>query len=286
MTILENILTYHIYTGKNFTLTTEHLLEFIVILILGILISKYIRMVVGRKIAKALKVSKHQKLILQKIVYYICIVVTVFIALSVLDIPLSTLTFLAGGIGIGIGLGMQNYFNNVWSGIILLVEKPFKVGDVVEVRGIIGRIWDIKFRSFQIHTEENIDIIMPNSIVLDESITNWTKDDQNILSSVKIGIGYGSDIDFATQIMIQAAKSVSGVLTEDQPPFVLFREHGNSSLNFEVFFKVKITNKLERWQFESQVNYALNTYLRRNNIEIPFPQMDLFIKPNSASLQK
>lgn len=279
--LINDILNYQIYSGKTFTLTAGHLVEFLVLLIVGILISKLLKHLIGKRIAKSLKVSRHQAITIQKVIYYICIVVSIYIALSALDIPLSTITFLVGGIGIGVGLGLQHYFNNVWSGIVLLIEKPFKMGDVVEVKGIIGRIWDINFRSFRIHTEENIDIIMPNSVVLEEGLINWTKDDQKVLSSVRIGIGYESDIDFATQIMIGAASGVPGVIA-DPSPFVLFREHGNSSLIFEVFFNVKITNKLERWQFESQVNYALNRALRKNNIEIPFPKLDIAIKPTSV----
>jgi len=279
--MFEEIWKYQIYSAKTFSLTTGHIISAVVILIIGIIVAKIIKHIIEKRINRhAPNISKHDSVFIQKIVYFVIVIIFLYIALSILDIPLSTVKFLAGGIGIGIGLGLKDYINNFWSGFIIMVEKPFKLGDVVEISDNIGRIWDINFRSTTVHTEENMDIIIPNSVALDESIINWTKKDNMILSSVKIGIGYNSELEHAKDVMIKAAASVEGVL--DTPtPFVLFKEHGSSSLIFELFFSINVINKMERWEYESKVNFALNKILRENNIEIPYPYRNLSFDNNS-----
>ena len=178
---------------------------------------------------------------------------------------------------IGVGFGARELFSNLISGIILMVERPVKIDDVVEVENEIGRVLNIGLRSFRIHTENNIDVLMPNSVVLNEKLVNWTKDDHMILTKVSIGIAYESDIHKSTELMIQAVSKVDGVLKEPAP-FVLFKEHGDSTLNFDVYFAVNVMNKMERWVFESQANYSLNDTLRAAGVDIAFPQLDVHLK--------
>lgn len=283
--MLEEIWDFKLYSATTFTLTAGHIFEAIFILILGIIIARIIKIYIGKRITKySRRISKHHNLLIQKITYYILVIIVVYISLSMLNIPLTTVKFLAGGIGIGIGLGLKSYINNFWSGLVIIFEKPFKVGDVVEIKGTVGRIWDINFRSITIHTEENLDIIIPNSVVLDESIVNWTKDDKVILSNVKIGIGYDSDPIAAAEIIKESVSKVNGILSKPMQPFILFKEHGNSALIFEVFFSIRVTNKLERWEYESDVNFAINKALRDNNIKIPYPQLDLHFERKEVKL--
>ena len=150
------------------------------------------------------------------------------------------------------------------------------------MKGQIGRIFDIGIRSVQIHTEENMDVMLPNSVVLNETLVNWTKKDRVILTDVSIGIAYESDVDLATKIMCEAAAEIEGVL-DTPPPFVLFKEHGGSTLNFDVYISVSVENKMECWQYQSKLNYALNRALRSKGIEIAFPQLDVhLLRPTLA----
>ena len=188
--MFNEVWNFQLYSAKTFTLTAGHVFEAIIILLIGIIVSKIINRILSKKIYKFVPaISKHDHVLITKTIYILLIIISLYFAVSMLGIPLTTVKFLAGGIGIGIGLGLQSYITNLWSGLVIMVEKPFKMGDVVEINNQIGRIWDISFRSITIHTEENIDIIIPNSVALNENITNWTKKDNTILSSVYKGIG-------------------------------------------------------------------------------------------------
>ena len=119
-------------------------------------------------------------------------------------------------------------------------------------------------------------------MVLNEKLVNWTKDNHMVLTKVSIGIAYESDIKDATELMIRAATNVQGVLKEPAP-FVLFKEHGASTLNFDVYFAVNVINKMERWTYESQVNYSLNDTLRAAGVVIAFPQLDVHLKEGARN---
>jgi small-conductance mechanosensitive channel len=206
----------------------------------------------------------------------------VFLALYIVHIPLTTFTFLGGALAVGVGFGAQNILNNFISGFIIMSEKPVKVGDVVEVEGEVGTIEDIGARCTRILTGANIHKLIPNSMLLEKTVTNWTHANDNIRIPVPIGIAYESDTKQAADVMLTAVKQCPGVLSKPEP-FVLFRSHGASTLNFEVYFWAKVANETERMQYESKVNFLLNENLRNANIEIAFPQLDVHLGVSDSS---
>jgi potassium-dependent mechanosensitive channel len=266
--------TFSIYSTKSFSLTAGHLITGILVLVVGIIVSSLIKKLIDKKLSNLALTNETEVVVIKKIAYYTSLIIFIYFALSILDIPLSTLSFLVGGIGIGLGFGLKGYISNFISGLVIIIERPFKIQDVVDIKGNIGRIVDISLRSTRIHTEENIDIILPNNVVLESAIENWTKDDNTVLTFIPIQLDYDVDIEKATKLMKTAASNVKGILKKPEP-FVLFNEHGAYSLNFKVYFAVKIKNKLERWTYESEVNYSLNKILRENNISIAYPTTNI-----------
>ena len=246
------------------------------VLIIGVPLARLMKHHVRKRLQANTQMDASSVLAVQRFTHIFTLVVAVYIAIAVLRIPLTVFHFAVGGLMIGVGFGAKELFGNLIGGVILMAERPVKVGDVVEVKGQIGRIFDIGIRSVQIHTEENMDVMLPNSVVLGETLVNWTKNDRVILTEVTIGIAYESDIDAATAVMIEAAGTIEGVL-DQPPPFVLFKEHGGSTLNFQVFISVRVLNKMECWQYQSKLNYALNRALRAAGIEIAFPQLDVHV---------
>ena len=262
--------------------TVGHCIMALIIMFVGFRVARHIQGRLRKGLEKKRNLDSSGKLALERITFAIMITIILYTTLAILRIPLTVFHFAVGGLMIGVGFGARELFSNLISGIILMVERPVKIDDVVEVENEIGRVFNIGLRSFQIHTENNIDIMLPNSVVLNEKLVNWTKNDHMVLTKVSIGIAYASDIKEATELMIQAVTKIDGVLKEPAP-FVLFKEHGDSTLNFDVYFAVNVINKMERWVFESQANYRLNDTLRAAGVDIAFPQLDLHVKDGAIS---
>lgn len=271
------IWSYTLWEVGNQGVTVGHCIMALIFMILGFRVARYLLGRLREWLEKKQGLDSSGKLALERIASALMISVVLYIVLGILKIPLAVFHFAIGGLMVGVGFGAQELFSNLISGIILMMERPVKIGDVVEVENEIGRVFNIGLRSFQIHTENNIDIMLPNSVVLNEKLVNWTKNDRMVLTKVSIGIAYESDIHKSTELMVQAVANVNGVLKQPAP-FVLFKEHGNSTLNFDVYFAVHIKNKMELWVFESNANYSLNDTLRAAGVDIAFPQLDVHLK--------
>ncbi|MGR9000326.1 MAG: mechanosensitive ion channel family protein [Gammaproteobacteria bacterium] len=270
---------YALWNVDKEGVTIGHCIMALIIMILGFCVARHIQERFRKWLNQKRNLDSSGKLALEKITFALMITVILYTTLAILRIPLTIFHFAVGGLMIGVGFGAREFFSNLISGIILMVERPVKIDDVVEVENEIGRVFNIGLRSFQIHTENNIDILLPNSMVLNQKLVNWTKNDHMVLTKVSIGIAYESDIHKSTELMIQAVAKLNGVLKEPAP-FVLFKEHGDSTLNFDVYFAVNIHNKMERWVFESNANYSLNDTLRAAGVDIAFPQLDVHLKEN------
>ncbi len=207
---------------------------------------------------------------------YIILGLGLLIALELMGIDLSTLAIVAGGLSIGIGFGLQNVANNFVSGLIILVERPIKVGDRIEVGGTHGRVVRISARSTMVRTNDNIDIIVPNSELVSGRVTNWSQKDRRVRFRVPVGVAYGTDVELAMRLMQDAARDVDGVL-ETPAPAARFMAFGDSSLNLEL--RVWTSRRLHRrGLLVSQLNLAIYRMFLQHEIKIPFPQRDLHIK--------
>ena len=287
--MLNQLWNYQLYTSEPFVLTISQIIKAIIVFGAGFFLSGYISRIVEAKVAKY-KTNEfdHRSILFKKLSYWTFLSIFLYISLSILDIPLSIIKFLIGGLGIGLGFGLKDYINNIFSGIIIMVERPFKIGDVVNIKENIGRIADINFRSIRIYTEDKLDIIIPNSVALNECIINWTRTENVIYTELPISVDYESDIERATQVMKEACLNAEGVL-HDPPPIILFKTHGPFSLNFSVMCAIEVQNKLERWEKESSINYSINKYLRNNNIKIAYPRSDIYFdssKPLTINMNK
>ena len=270
---------YDLWKVENQDVTVGHCIMGLIFMVLGFTVTRYALRRFRKWLQDKRGLDPSGKLALERIVSVLMVSAVLYITMAIMRIPLAVFHFAVGGLMIGVGFGARELFSNLISGIILMMERPVKIGDVVEVQNELGRVFNIGLRSFHIHTEDNIDIMLPNSVVLNEKLVNWTKNDHMVLTKVSIGIAYESDIHKSTELMIQAVANVNGVLKKPAP-FVLFKEHGDSTLNFDIYFAVKINNKLERWVYESNANYSLNDTLRAAGVDIAFPQLDVHLKEN------
>lgn len=213
---------------------------------------------------------------------YLVFVLGMIIGLQSVGINLSSLAFLTGIIGVGVGFGMQNIVSNFVSGLILLVERPVKVGDRVEVGNLAGDIVRIAARSTWVRTNDNVVIIVPNSEFISSRVTNWTANDRRVRISIPLGTSYASDPAVVRQILLRVAAAQPDIL-DDPAPDVIFQGFGDSSLNFEL--RVWTEDSLRTPQvLKSNLYYAIFAAFTENDIEIPFPQRDIHVRSIAAAI--
>lgn len=214
-----------------------------------------------------------------RVFHYTLMVIAVIISLTTVGIDLSALTIFAGVLGVGIGFGMQNIANNFISGLIILFERPIKVGDRVIINDIIGDVEQIKMRATIIRTLDNERIIMPNSYFIEEQVVNHSYGDNRLRLVVPIGVAYGSDVELVRELLHQVAKDEkedSMYVLEKPEPFVNFIGFGDSSLDFQLF--VWISSPKAAVVTKSNLNFRINKVLADHHVEIPFPQRDLHVR--------
>lgn len=192
------------------------------------------------------------------------------------NVDLSALGILAGAIGVGIGFGLQNITNNFISGLIILVERPIKVGDRIEVDDVNGDVIKISARSTMVLTNDNISIILPNSRFIDNPVINWSHNDRNIRFNIPVGVSYKEDPKKIKRILMEVVRNNTGVLKYPEPD-VLFDQYNDSSIDFNLrIWTSEYINKPK--VLKSQLYYAIFAKFREEQVEIPFPQRDLHIR--------
>jgi len=256
-------------------ITISHLVVAMVAILLSLTASKIIRSTLRRRVFTKFEVDEGLEYALLRFVHYTILIVGVYIGLKTVNIPLGAIIGLFAVIGVGIGFGLQNLASNFVSGVILLLERPVKIGDRLELADVWGDVKRINLRTTVIETPDNIAIIIPNSKLLENEVINYSYGDPKIRLRIPVGIAYGSDVDKATRVMLDAARDNDHIL-KTPPPKTWFREFGDSSLNFMLL--CWIPNAAAKFDVISEVNHAIDRGFRESGIEIPFPQRDLHLR--------
>lgn len=197
------------------------------------------------------------------------------LAMSVLGVNLTSLTVIAGGLSVGIGFGMQTIFNNFVSGLILLFGRSIQQEDIIQVGELWSTVKKINIRTTVVETFENATIIIPNSDLISNQVTNWTKDNPTLRRDLAIGVAYGSDTELVKKTLLEIANAHPHVL-KTPSAWVLFNDFGASSLDF--ILRVWIDDIDYSLRTISELRFEIDKEFRKHNIEIAFPQMDLHIR--------
>lgn len=216
------------------------------------------------------------------IVRYVIIAIGFVVILQTVGIDLSTVTVLAGALGIGVGFGLQSITNNLVSGLILLFERPIKIGDRIEVGQVTGDVVDISVRATTVITNDNIAIIIPNSEFIGSKVTNWSYTTRDVRFNFPVRVSYREDPEAVRKLLLEVAGSHPGVLKERKSD-VLFQEFGDSAL--QLILRVWTRNYTDRpGVLRSELNYAISRKFREHGIEVPYPQRDIHIKDGSLTV--
>ncbi len=277
---VQSVLDYSVTVG-GVTITTSGVIAAVVALVVTWVISLLVGRAIKRYGERRQGVSAASLYTVSRIAHYVLLLIGLLVALQLLDIPVSKFAVLAGALGVGLGFGLKEIFSNFISGLILLFDKSLKVGDFVELEsGVHGEVQDIKIRATTIVTNDNIDILVPNSEFVSGRVVNWTHREVSRRLHVPFGVAYGTDKETVKRAALEAACEVPFTLSQDGPrkPQVWLTGFGDSSLNYELVVWLTADATKRPGSVLAAYNWALHSALAKYKLEIPFPQRDINVR--------
>jgi len=271
---LREILNFTFNLSNNIKISIKGILVLIVVFFITSFLLKGIKKITNKKLDEENKDKFNAVFSFLK--YFIYIVVTI-IALDSLGIKISVLLAGSAALLVGLGLGLQTLFQDIISGIFMLLDKTVHLKDIIEVDDKIGKVFEINLRTTRALTIDDKVVIIPNHIFLTNNLYNWTQNGRLIIESLHVGVAYGSDVEKVRDLLIEVAKENNKV-AKSKKPSVLFNNFGDSSLEFVLRFSTNQSFILPI--IKSELRFAIDKKFRENNIQIPFPQRDIHIIEN------
>jgi len=269
------IIEYPIFYTNQRPVTVTSVVIGIIILLIFVVLSRGLRKVIKTKLFPKYTLDEGIQLAILKVVHYLLVGLGTIVAVQSIGLNLTSLAVVFGLLSVGIGFGLQNVVSNFVSGLIILFERPIKIGDRITIGDVLGDVVNISLRATLICTIDNISIIVPNSEFITSRVINWSHRDPKVRIHIPVGVAYGSDIPLVISSLLEVGNNHDEVL-KDPPPKVWFNEFGNSSLNFELL--VWIAHPRRRPDVISELNRGIDDIFRENKIQIPFPQRDLHVR--------
>jgi len=268
---INELLNYEFSFGESVHISVKAILVVIIALLIASYIIKLLRRLITRKLPPEDKVKFISLFSYIKWFLYVTILLMTF---HNMGINVTAIFAASAALLVGIGLALQTFFQDIISGIFILVDQSVHVGDIIELDGKVGRVEDIKLRTTRAVTIDNKVLIIPNHLYLTNSLYNWTENGTETRENVMVGVAYGSDVQLVKKILLEAASSHSSVLSKPEP-LVLFTNFGDSSLDFKLIFT--LNNSFEAGIPKSDIRFEIDKQFREHNISIPFPQRDIHI---------
>lgn len=270
-------LNQHFDFSKDISISVKDVLVIITVIFITTLILRFVLRIITRKLPEDDK-GKFNVVFgyFQWLVYLLILLMT----LHAVGVDVTAVFAASAALMIGIGLALQTLFQDIISGVFILIDQSVHVGDIIELDGKVGRVEEIKLRTTRAVTVDNKVLIIPNHLYLENSLYNWTQNGAATRESVEVGVAYGSDVQLVKKLLIQAAQSHPEVL--DYPEVgVQFTNFGESSLDFKLVFT--LGDSFNARLPKSDIRFEIDRLFRENNIIIPFPQRDIHIIENKKS---
>jgi small-conductance mechanosensitive channel len=207
-----------------------------------------------------------------KYVKYLIYVGVILLTMSSAGIDITLLITASAALFVGIGLALQELFQDIIGGILIVVDKSLSVGDIVEVDDRIGKILEIRLRTTLAQTRDEKVMVIPNHKFMMETVFNYTQNHRITREAVRVGVAYGSDVELVTRLLLEAVGEEEGVLKQREP-FVMFDDFGDSALLFSVHFF--IDDAFMELRLKSRIRYRIDALFREHGVRIPFPQRDV-----------
>jgi len=275
--IADKVWSFELFPAGTSSITTGKIALAAAGLALALLLSGWISRTTTRTATKNFRIAEDQRTLLERSIFIPVAALFILTVLNWLNIPLTVFAFLGGALAIGIGFGAQNLMNNFISGIILLLERQIKVGDIIEVAGSTGKVTHLGSRCSRIRKFDGVELLVPNSAFLEKEVTNWTLADPQHRYDFTVGAAYGSPVEKVMDLLSSAVDRQPEIL-RDPPAGVFFESFGDSSLVFRIYYWLELNAEMDPRKVGSELRCRIERDLRAAGIEIPFPQRDLHIR--------
>ena len=241
----------------------------------GYFIAKTLARLVRARLGRRFSVEIARAAFLEKVIFYFLLVLVVLATLNWLRIPLTAFAFLGGAIAIGVGFGAQTLMNNFISGLILLAEQRIKVGDLIDVDGHLGRVINLGTRCSRVRKFDGVDVLVPNSYLLEKNVVNWTLSDSHHRYDFIVGVAYGTPTELVMSTLTSAVEAQPDVLKEPAAA-VAFEAFGDNALTFHIYFWLDI-GRSDALKVGTEIRLRIDRLCREAGIEMAYPQRDIHL---------
>jgi|GEM_PF-41216 len=271
METITDFLNYTFVYNDKVSVTVSTLLIVLVSLVITSIVLKLARKLFTRKLPEN---DKRKFISVFSYLRWLVYIIIFFVTIHSSGVNVTAVFAASAALLIGVGLALQTLFQDIISGIFILVDQSVHVGDIIELEGKVGRVVEIKLRTTRAVTIDNKVMVIPNHLYLTNTLYNWTENGIETRESVSVGVAYGSDVQLVS-ILLLAAADENELVLEHPKPIVLFTDFADSSLNFKLAFT--LSNSFDVRFVQSDLRFAIDKKFRENNISIPFPQRDVHV---------
>ena len=277
--VIAQVFQFTLFEINQTPVTLASILMFILFISLFFVGSRLLNRVLSRNILPRFQLEENTRFLMLRITHYLIMITGLVVSFQFVGIDLSGLAVIFGLLSVGIGFGLQNVTANFVAGLILLFERPIRIGDRVTVGNTEGDVRAINFRSTTIQSLNNITIIVPNSEFIANQVINWSHGDPKIRLDIEVGVSYNSDLDLVLKALIEVAEEHKKILKKPEPD-VLLQSFGDSAWN--MILRVWIAHPRKHHKIRSEIHCEIVKKFRQYKIEIPFPQRDLHLRSGNA----
>lgn len=268
---IQEILNYKLIDTESVDIRVRTIVVLLFVLAFTAVLLRFIRQIATRKLPLE---DKNKFISFFQFIRYVVFAIVIIYTLHSTGVNMTPLLTASAALLVGLGFALQQLFQDVISGLLMIIDQSLHVGDIVEVDGKVGKVIEIKLRTTRIVTRNNRIMVIPNHKFMLETLFNWTQNDFTNREQVNVGVAYGSDVQLVKKILLECASESPDVLKEPAP-VALFEDFADSSLNFSLYFYVD--NGMNSPGIQSDLRFRIDAAFRANNISIPFPQRDVHI---------
>ena len=272
---IKNVMDFQLFELHQTPVTISSIFMFFIMMALFLILSKALNRLLLKRLFSRLNIDAALSFAMRRLSHYVVMIIGAVVSFQFIGIDLSGLAVIFGLLSVGIGFGLQNVTSNFVAGLILLFERPIKMGDRVMVGDTEGDVIGINIRSTTIRSLDNVSIIVPNSEFVSNNVINWSHGDTKIRIAVKVGVSYDSDLDTVMRCLNEAAEEHPKVMKLPKHD-ILLDEFGDSSWN--MVLRVWLADPQQHHVVRSEINCTIVRKFRENGVEIPFPQRDLHLR--------
>lgn len=274
---LQKFFRFTIYKDKDSQITVKSILVGISCIVVGFWVAKIISNHLISQVLKKLKIVEGTRASIQNLAFYILFLIVIIISFSISKIPLTIFTLFGGALAIGVGFGSQNLVGNFISGIIVQMERPIKVGDVIVLDSFRGKVEEIGARSTRIITSENTHIIIPNSQFIEKPFINWTLNNRILRCNVSVTFAFKHDPEEIIKLIYECIASIEGV-QETPVPSVVLSNFGQNGLEFNAYFWINLAQERSRFEYENELRIKLYKKAKEHDLELPYQHRVIITK--------